>query len=217
MINNFIIFLPKFYIHLEVFLSSKTPNVTPKKQKIYDIKQYLNITTNCIMKSEFIENLYNFLKTTKNTSKKEKQQVNSFMPKLKMEKLNSKIVTINFFWKQSKKELIILTLAWILKNCVKNIAIIGLNTYHYTCHLKKVNVLVVSISNLKFEAKQKYKSETNLKTIVSKKYHNFLNMFWKKNLDTKFFDPKYNHKIISEENKNITPRFYIRCYLKNLM
>ena len=55
---------------------------------------------------------------------------------------------------------------------------------------------------MEYQAEKKARAETNLKNIVSQKYHNFFNVFLKKNLDT--FPPyqKYDHKIhLKKEEK----------------
>lgn len=53
--------------------------------------------------------------------------------------------------------------------------------------------------DLKYQAKKKVRSETNLNSIIQEKYHNHLNIFSKKDLSIFPLYQKYNQKIILEE------------------
>lgn len=65
-----------------------------------------------------------------------------------------------------------------------NITIISTNAYCTTCHLKKDQVFVILIKDIKFQAKKETKTETNLENIVLEKYHKFFDILSKKKLDT---------------------------------
>ena len=53
--------------------------------------------------------------------------------------------------------------------------------------------------DLEFQAVKKAKPETNPKNVIPEKYHDFLDLFSKKNSDTLRPHRKYDHKIILEE------------------
>lgn len=55
---------------------------------------------------------------------------------------------------------------------------INAGTYHKACKLKKVQVFAISMKNLEYQIYKEAKLETDLKSIVSKEYHNFLNLFF---------------------------------------
>lgn len=76
-----------------------------------------------------------------------------------------------------------------------NIVIIGVNIYCVACCLKRAQIFVISIKNIQYQVKKEVRAEINLKRVVSKKYHNFLNIFLKKYLDTFPLYQKYDHKI----------------------
>ena len=80
-----------------------------------------------------------------------------------------------------------------------NIAIIGVDAYCATCTLKKAQVFAISMENLEYQAKKEARPETNLKSILSEEYHDFLNLFSKKNSNKLPPHQKYDHKIILEE------------------
>lgn len=60
---------------------------------------------------------------------------------------------------------------------------IGANAYYVACCLKKTQVFAVSMKNIQYQVEKKVRTKTNAKSIVHKKYHDFLNIFLKKNLD----------------------------------
>lgn len=55
------------------------------------------------------------------------------------------------------------------------------------------------MKDLEYQAQKKARSETNLRNIISEKYQDFLDVFFKQNSDTLLSYQKYNHKIILEE------------------
>ena len=76
-----------------------------------------------------------------------------------------------------------------------NIAMISVNAYGVVCCLKITQVFTVSLRDLQYQAKKETKAKTYLKSVVPKKYYNFVNVFSNKNLDTLSFHWKYDHKI----------------------
>ena len=55
--------------------------------------------------------------------------------------------------------------------------------------------------NIQYQVEKKARAETNLKNIIFQEYHNFLDVFSKKNSDTLFLYQKYAHKIYLEEEQ----------------
>lgn len=79
---------------------------------------------------------------------------------------------------------ILATIKLNLKAKDTDIAIIGIDAYCAACYLKKAQVFTIFIRNIQYQAKKKAKAKTNPKTVVSQKYHDFFDIFTKKNLDT---------------------------------
>ena len=83
-----------------------------------------------------------------------------------------------------------------------DIAIIGADAYYAVCHLKETQIFVLSIRDIQYQAKKKARAETNPISIVPQEYHDFLDDFSKKDLDTLLSHQKYDHKIhLKEEQK----------------
>ena len=59
---------------------------------------------------------------------------------------------------------------------------IGANAYHATCKLKKTQVFAVFMKNLDYQVEKEARLETDLRSIVPEKYHDFLDLFSKKTL-----------------------------------
>ena len=79
------------------------------------------------------------------------------------------------------------TLALVFRKDVEYIAIIDANAYYLACYLKKAQIFAISIRDLEFQSKKETRPETNPKTIILKKYYNFLYVFLKKNLNILLF------------------------------
>lgn len=73
--------------------------------------------------------------------------------------------------------------------------------------------------NPEFQAKKKARLKTNQKNLIPEEYHNFLDIFCKKNSDTLFFYQKYDHKIILEEKQKhgYTPLYKISSHKLNAL
>lgn len=52
---------------------------------------------------------------------------------------------------------------------------------------------------LKYQAEKEARLKINLENIISKEYHNFVNVLSKKNSNTIFFHQKFDYKIILEK------------------
>ncbi len=61
---------------------------------------------------------------------------------------------------------------------------IDADTYYATCKLKRAQIFAIFMIDLEFQVAKKARSETNLKSVVLEKYHKFLIIFSKKDLDT---------------------------------
>lgn len=68
-----------------------------------------------------------------------------------------------------------------------NIVIIRANAYYIVYQLKKAQVFIIfTIKNLKYHTKKKSRIGINSKSIIPIKYYNFINIFFKKDLDIFF-------------------------------
>ena len=80
-----------------------------------------------------------------------------------------------------------------------DIAMIGADAYRAACHLKGAQVFAVSMRDIQYQAEKEARAETDLKSVVPQEYHDFLDVFSKK--DSNILPPhrKYDHKIYLEE------------------
>lgn len=98
-----------------------------------------------------MEKIADFLKTSRKMSKKKRRLINDSKRKLSIPKL----VIINTFDKSGKKGLLISALQTkrsTLTTKEIDMAIIGVDTYHMTCGLKKTHVFALSMRDLKYQA-----------------------------------------------------------------
>ncbi len=82
-----------------------------------------------------------------------------------------------------------------------DIAIIGADAYYAACHLKESQVFAISLRDNQYQAEKEAKTETNPKSVVPQEYHDFLDVFSKKDSDTLPSHQKYDHKIHLEEEQ----------------
>ena len=82
-----------------------------------------------------------------------------------------------------------------------DIAMIGADAYRAACHLKGAQVFAVSMRDIQYQAEKEARAETNPKSVVPQEYHDFLDVFSKKDLDTLPPHRKYDHKIHLEEEQ----------------
>ena len=119
-----------------------------------------------------------------------------------MEKSKPKTVIISISDHSKKKRLSTLTLEVKVSTSVTkevNVAMIDTDIYCITCKLKRAQVFAIFIKNLKYQAEKKARPETDPKNVIPEKYHDFLDVFSKKNSDISPSHQNYNHKIILEE------------------
>ena len=67
-----------------------------------------------------------------------------------------------------------------------DIAIIGADTYCATCHLKRAQVFAISMRDIQYQVEKKAGAEIDPISVLPQEYHDFLDVFLKKNLDTLF-------------------------------
>lgn len=106
----------------------------------------------------------NFLKTLEKMSRKKRQLTN--ISKLKFS--ISKAVIITTFNKFGKKGLSISTLEIEVSSFITqsiNMAMIGANSYYTTYKLKKIQIFIVSMKDLKYQAQKKARIEINLQLL----------------------------------------------------
>lgn len=171
------------------------------------------------------EKIDDFLKRPDKTSKK-KRLINASKQKVSINKLKPNIVLISTL-DQSKREglsiLILEAKALILATRNVDIAMIGIDVYCTACKLKRTQVFDVSIKDLEYQVEKEARPKTNSKSVVLEDYHDFLNIFFKKNPDTLFLHQKCNYWIIlEEEQKHSHASLYkillqkldkVKCYL----
>lgn len=63
------------------------------------------------------------------------------------------------------------------------VLIIAADAYHATCKLKRVQVIVVSMMDLEYQAHKEARPETYPRSIIPKVYHDLLDVFFRKDLD----------------------------------
>ena len=90
------------------------------------------------------------------------------------------MISISSIFNLGKKVLLISILILKLDKNIINITIISANIYYAANKLKKTQVFIISMRNLKFQVIKKAKPETDPKNIILKKYYDFLDIFLKK-------------------------------------
>ena len=98
-----------------------------------------------------------------------------------------KIVAISSIDNLGKKNLLILSSMPIFDKGVVDVVIIDTDAYYIVCILKNAQVFAISMRELEFQEAKKAKPESDPKRIVTEEYHNFLDVFSKKDSDTLLF------------------------------
>ena len=201
MIYDSITFFSRFCMYLRTSLSFIPPKPIEETKEISEAKQQQDIISNRILKRGSIENLNSFLKTTEKIVRKKRRLAIAFKQKSNIGKQNSKIVIFNTFGNSGKEELPTSTLATIFEQDVENVAMIDADAYRLACQLKRAQVFAILMKDLEFQAEKEARPETNLKTVVPKKYYDLLYVFSKKDSDTLPSHRKYDYKIILEKEQ----------------
>ncbi len=199
-VNNFITFFPESYcIHLRAFLSSMPWNL--ERTEIISTTKQEDIILKQILKREIDEKLDDFSSTIIKILSKKRRLLNAFKRKSIKRKSRSGIVIISSLSNSSDKPLLTSTLTWLPNTDIVNVAIIGADAYCATCKLKGAYVFAVSMRDLEFQVAKEARPETDLKSVVLEEYHNLLDVFSKKDLDTLLFHQKDDHKIILKKEQ----------------
>ena len=82
-----------------------------------------------------------------------------------------------------------------------DIAMIGADAYCAACRLKRAQVFAVSMRDIQYQAEKEARAETDPTSVVSQEYHDFFDIFSKKNSDILPPHQKYDHKIHLEEEQ----------------
>lgn len=80
-----------------------------------------------------------------------------------------------------------------------DVAIRDTSVYHIVYRQKWAPLFVWSIRNLEYSVEKKAREKPDTKTTIAENYHNFWNVFSKKNFNTLFSYKKYYQKIIFDE------------------
>ena len=75
------------------------------------------------------------------------------------------------------------------------------DVYHTACCLKGTQVFAVLMRDIQYQAGKKARAETNLKSVIPQEYHNFLDVFSKKDSDTLLPYRIYDNMILLEEEQ----------------
>lgn len=203
MINNFIIFSPRYCIYNRPLLFPVLTMLT-KKTEIIFIATYQDVFLNQILKRDSAEKIDDFLKTLEKMSKTKKQLINTAKRKLNINKSKYKTDPISTLNHSGKEQLLILIQEikiLTLDTKEVNIVIIGANVYCTACKLKKALVFALLMGDLKYQAEKKARLETNRKSFIPEKHYDLLDIFSMKNSDIFLLQQKYDHKLILEKEQ----------------
>ena len=203
--NNFLIFWPGYCIYIGAisFTIMSQPKLSVKTIVIR-IEKHIN--SRKMIKKGSPKNMTDFLQMLNKLSSKKRRQINKSKKKTNIEETSSRKSIISSLDNYDKKELLIsipATKGLDPKAKDIDIAIIGTDAYDAACCLKRAKLFVVSMKNIQYPA------ETNLRSVVPQKYHDFPNVFLKKDLNTLLPYQKYDHKIHLEEKQELD---YIPLY-----
>ena len=129
----------------------------------------------------------NFLQTPNRLSSKKRRQINKSKRKTSIGDTSSRTATISSLESFDKKELLV-PIPATKKSDPKakdiDIAIIGADAYHAACRLKRAQMFAVSMKDIQYQAEKEARAETDPRSVVPEKYHDFLDVFSKKDSDT---------------------------------
>ena len=89
-----------------------------------------------------------------------------------------------------------------------NIVTIAIASFNVLIKQKNVEIFAIFLKNVNYEIKKKI--VTDSKNVISKKYHDFLNVFFKQNADKFSFHKKYDHfiELMNEKKTSIKTSLY---------
>lgn len=197
--NNFLVFWPDYCTHIRVISPIiLSPSSSLTKAAVVRLKKA--ITPQKMIKRGSKKDMTDFLQMPDKLFSKKKRQINKSKQKVSIEEISSRKATINSLDISNKNKLpVLLAVIITSKSKTKDIPMISTDDYCAACYLKKVQVFHISMRNIQYQTKKKTRAETNPKCVVPQEYHNFLNVFSKKDLDTLFLHQKYDHKIYLEK------------------
>ncbi len=199
MTNNSLAFWPSHCTHIGT-TNTLSPSSSPTKTAVIRIKE--DITFRKIIKKSSKKDMTDFLQTPDKLSSKKRRQINKNKQKASIEEISSRKATINSLDSSNKKELLVpLVAIKTSKPKAKDIdiAMIDVDAYRTACRLKRAQVFAVFMRYIQYQAEKEARAETDLKSVVTQKYHDFLDVFSKKSSDILPSHRKYDHKIYLEE------------------
>ena len=135
-------------------------------------------------------------------SRKKRRQIKKSKQKVNIKDISLRKATISSLESSDKKKLRVLILV-IKKLRHKaediNIDMIDADTYRAAYRLKKAQVFAILIRDIQYQVEKEVKAETDPKSVAPQEYHDFLDIFSKKNSDTLPPRQKYDHKIYLED------------------
>ncbi len=145
-----------------------------------------------------------FLQTPDKLSSKKKRQINKSKRKGSIGETSSRKATMNSLDSSDKKELSVpLVVIKTLEPKAKDIdtAMIGANAYCAAYRLKRNSSVCRIYKRYTISSWKEARAETNSKSVVPQEYHDFLDVFSKKDSNTLPPHRKYDHKIHLEKEQ----------------
>ncbi len=185
MTNDFLAFWPGHCTHIGA-ISPITLSLPSSPTETAAIRIEETIISRKMIKRGSKENMTDFLQMPDKLSSKKKRQINKSKQKASIGKTSARKATISSLNSSNEKQLPV-PLATIKTSepTAKDIdiAMIGANAYYAACCLKKAQVFAISMRDIQYQAKKEARAETNPKSVILQEYHDFLNIFSKKDLD----------------------------------
>ena len=184
MTNNSLAFWPGHCTHIGA-TSLLSPPSLPMETAAVSIEK--NIKSQKMITKGSKEDMTDFLQMPNKLSSKKRRQINKNKRKTSIEESSLRKATINSLESSDKKELpvpIPTTKTSEPKAKDIDIAMIGADAYRAACHLKGAQVFTVSMRDIQYQAEKEARAETDPKSVVSQEYHDFLDVFSKKDSDT---------------------------------
>ncbi len=150
------------------------------------------------------EDMTDFLQTPNKLSVKKRRQINKSKRKASLGETSSRKPIISSLDSPDKKESP-LPIPATIKSEPKakdiDIAMIGADAYRAACCLKAAQMFAVSMRDIQYQAEKEARVEIDPKSVIPQEYHDFLDVFSKKDSDTLPPHRKYDHKIYLEEEQ----------------
>lgn len=197
MTNNSLVFWPGYCTQTgAIFLTilSQPESLT----QITAVKIEKFVTPQKMIKRGSKEDVTYFMQTLNKWFGKKRRHINKSKQKAKWEEISSRkaiIIRLNNFDKKELPVSIPVTIKSKLNAKNINTAIINPDVYCAACWLKDVQLFVVSIRDIQYQAEKETRVKIDPKNVVSQEYKNFLDIFSKKKSDTFLLYQKYDYKI----------------------